>query len=197
MNPFNNPELYEKIVISGLPSPGTCTLTGWKRSVDWDVKQGGGIDGASTTRKGKAPASGTVSLYLVDFPGLPSQLEQWRRFSALLQEAQDKGKALDVYHPDLADLKVTDVVVTEIGQLEHDGKGGQHVSFGLMEYRPPKPKPAAKPKAGSPVHNWVAGQANNANELLLQALKTAPSPNAAAEAELAELKKQAMNADNL
>lgn len=149
MNPFELPELYDHILIGGQRSPGVCTLSGFKRSVAWDVKQGGGQDGASTTRKGKEPASGTVTVYLVDETGQQSEQDEWQAFAALLQIAQQQAIAFDVYHPDLMTLKITSAVVTWVGQVEHDGKGGAKASFGLMEYLPPKKKPAAKPKSKS------------------------------------------------
>jgi hypothetical protein len=59
----------------------------------------------------------------------------------------DKSIAYDVYHPDLKTLGITAAVCTEVGQVEHDGKGGATASFGLLEYRPAKKKPAKKPQS--------------------------------------------------
>lgn len=195
MNPFENPELYDKLEFGGLRTPGVATLSGFERTVKWDRKPGGGVDGESTTRVGKEAASGTVTVYLVDEPGQLGEQDEWRAFAILLQKSMDQGIAYDVFHPDLLTLDINSAVCTKVGQVVHDGKGGATATFALLEYRPQKKKPASKPKSkGSPVAAHVAGQANNANALLEQALKQT-SPNAAAEAELAALKKQAQELD--
>ena len=147
MNPFEQPDLYDKLRIGGQPTPGVCKLSGFKRSVAWDRKPGGGQDGESTSRKGKTAASGTVTHYLADEPGALSEQDEWQAFAALLQGAQQKAIAYDVYHPDLATLGIHQCVVTDIGLVEHDGKGGATVWFELLEYLPPKKKPVASPKS--------------------------------------------------
>lgn len=177
MNPFEFPELYDHIHIGGQRSPGVCKLSGFKRPVNWDVKPGGGQDGASTSRKGKSPAAGTVTMYLVDEHGQLSEQDEWQVFALYLQGLQDKGIAIDVYHPDLMTLKITSCVVTEVGMVTHDGKGGASVSFSLLEYFPPKPQPVKKPTSKS--SGTKPGQPEK------------PDPNAQYKAELAELLKQA------
>jgi hypothetical protein len=71
-------------------------------------------------------------------------------------------------------------VCTEVGQVEHDGKGGATASFGLLEYRPAKKKPAVKPKSKS----------SGANGGTPPGSPTAPDPNAAAKAQVESLLKE-------
>jgi hypothetical protein len=174
MSVYENEIIYNSIVVGGVRSPGVVTLRGHKRSVAWDVKGGGAQDGASTTRKGKVPSRFTASFYLVDDPVLGvNELIEWTVFSIVLRSTfeQTAAKALDIYHPDLADNGIKSVVVEEVGGLEHDGKGGANVTVAFLEYAPPKPKPASKP----------SGSKTGSDP------KKKPDPNAAAKAELAAL----------
>lgn len=177
MNPHEQPELYNHILIGGQKSPGVCKLSGFKRAVDWDRKQGGGQDGESTSRKGKVAANGTVTVYLADEQGTLSEQDEWQAYAAFLQHAQDSGIAYDVYHPDLATLKIHSCIVQDVALVEHDGKGGAFASFGLLEYRPPKKKPVSKPK--SKTSGSKPGEPKKAD------------PNADAKKELEALLKQA------
>lgn len=168
-------ELYNKVRLAGVPSPGVVTLSGHKRNIDWDVKAGGAQDGASITRKGKAPSEFTATFYLVkDLTiGLDEFLMWELGFLPVLKATFDGTlpQAVDIYHPDLALLDIKSVVVKSIGGLEYDGKGGARVSVTFLEYVPPKKKTAAKPKGSS----TIAAKPGEA---------TKPDPNAAAKATL-------------
>lgn len=182
MNPFENPELYDKLEFGGLNTPGVVTISGFKRATKWDRKAGGGVDGESTTRVGKEAASGTVTVYLVDVPGQLGEQDEWRAFAILLQKSMDQGIAYPVFHGDLLTLGITEAVCTEVGQVVHDGKGGATASFALLEYRPAKKKPASKPKSKGKTGGGPGGGAEN-------------DPNIAAKLELEALKAQAFVAD--
>jgi hypothetical protein len=87
--------------------------------------------------------------------------------------AGPKPFALPVYHPDMARDKITEVTNGGIGETTHDGKGGVSHFVDFLEFRPPKPKPAAKP--GAKGAGKTAGKSAK------------PDPNAAAKAELRAL----------
>lgn len=146
---YEQPELYDSIVVGGVRSPGVVTLRGHGRSVAWEVKPGGAQDGASTTRQGREPTEFTATFYLVVDPviGLDEHAA-WEGFAAVLRSTFDgtTPAALDVYHPDLAANGISSCVAKKIGGLEHDGRGGASVTVTFLEYVPPKPKPAAKPR---------------------------------------------------
>jgi hypothetical protein len=170
-SPHTHPELYRSIILGGQASPGVVTLSNCDRKHDWDVQKPKGQTGAVTVNRGPANGGFTAVFYLAD----DTDVAGWDTFSALIASTVDgpKPKALSVYHPDLARNKITDVVCESLGVLNHDGKGGAHATVKFLEFRPPKPKPAAKAAAGVP------------------AKAKRPDPNAAAKAELAALLEQA------
>lgn len=165
-NPIEFEDLYTSIVLGGYTSPGQCKLSGHDRKINWDVKAGSGQSGASTTLKDIPLIEFTVTLFLAD----KDDFDAWPFFRDLLLSTVNgpKPKALDVYHPDLATNEINSVVLSSIGGVVHDGKGGQTITVKLQEYKPPKPK------GGSPTGSKAAAKAD---------------PNAAANAELAALTK--------
>lgn len=147
-NPFDNEELYNRLNVAGILSPGQCTLSGHERVENWDVKEADGSAGAATTSKGKKLAQFTASFYLVrdDAAGI-DEFDEWERFAEflLLSLSSKTPTALDIYHPDLAQLRISSVVVASIGGLTHDGKGGATAVVKFIEYAPPK-KAGGSPK---------------------------------------------------
>lgn len=165
-DPINDPDLYDSIELGGIRSPGTVTLSGHDREIDWDVKVGPGTTGGTTTLKAEKLITFTATFKLTD----ADDIAAWPAFRDLINSTVQgsKAKALDVYHPDLAVNGIKSVVKAAIGGVVHDGKGGQTISVKLIEYRPPKPAkvtPLAAPNKGA-------------------------DPNAAAKAELAALTAQ-------
>lgn len=170
-SPHTHPELYRSIILGGVASPGVVTLSNCERQHGWEKQAPKGQAGEFTVNKGPKNSAVVAVFYLAD----DTDFAGWDSYSAMLSSTVDgpKPKALSAYHPDLARNKITDLVVESIGILQHDGKGGAHVTVKLLEFRPPKPKPAAKAAAGVPA------KAKRAD------------PNAAAKAELAALLEQA------
>lgn len=176
-NPIDNEELYNSLVLGGVSSPGKVTLSGHDRDVKWDVKDGPGIAGATTTLKNIPPKEFTATFYLVkDVAQGIDDFADWPAFQAAIESTVDgtKPKALDIYHPDLASQKppIVSVVKASVGGVVHDGKGGQTIVVKFQEYRPPKPA------GGTP-----------------SGAKTKPQddPDAAAKAEIAKLTGQYQN----
>ncbi len=148
MNPIDNAELYDTVLLAGKRSPGFVTLSGHDRNQKWDVKAADGAGGASTTYKGEEIAQFTASFQLVKDPVLDlDEFAEWSDFAAILRSTlppKGKPKALDIYHPDLAANDIKSVCQASIGGMVHDGKGGATVAVKFIEYRP------AKKKGGSP-----------------------------------------------
>lgn len=146
MNPLDHPEQYDRLILVDQPSPGICRLGGPMLDHGWEKQKPKGSSGAETVHNGDDLVEFTVELYLwrddrVDhFAG-------WEAWRPLLRRPIAKGasKALDVYHPQLAELGVTSVVCSKEGSLEPDGKGGARVRLTFLQYRPPQPKAAGKP----------------------------------------------------
>ena len=180
-NPIDHEELYDAIILGGVRSPGLVTLSGHDRNEKWDVKEGNGQGGASTTYKGEQIAQFTASFYLVLDPtqGV-DDFAAWEEFAQVIRStvAGKKPLALDIYHPDLLANDILSVCKASIGGMVHDGKGGATVAVKFIEYRPPKPK-AGSPKGSS----GKAGAGTTGGG--------PPDPNAAAKAELDKLTKQA------
>jgi len=171
LNPIRDELLYQGVVIGGMKSPGQVTITGHDRVIGWDVKKGPGISGATTTRTSNDPVEFTCSFFLIQDPSLNiDDFADWPDFLEICKStvAGKTPKALDIYHPDLAENDISSVVLKKIGGVVHDGKGGQIRTLTFLEYKPPKKL------GGSPSGSKKQG----------------PDPNQAALDELARLTKQ-------
>ncbi len=137
-DPLNDEELYNVLDFGVLKTPGVVTLSGHDRTIEWDIKAGAGQAGATTTLKAEKPAEFTASIYMTE----EEEFGQWPAVRELLLSTvkpKTKGKALDVYHPDLAANGIKSVVLSSLGGVVHDKKGGQTITVKLLEYKPPKP----------------------------------------------------------
>lgn len=175
--PYLHDELFTFMTLGALKSP-PCKLSGHDREMAWDIKAAKGQVGASTTKNGDPIGKFEAIYFLTD----QEDFDLWEDFQRLLESMINgpKPQALPVYHPDLARNHFTEVTVALIGGMVHDGKGGASVKVRFIEYKPPKPKPAAKPaaKPGGAGRPGGAGAAGPAAR---------PDPNAAAKRELSEL----------
>lgn len=147
---------HDLIILGGAASPGVCKINGAAREVAWEVKMGEGESGETATRKGEPLSKFTIefSLWVDD---QRDHIAEWENFAKMFVVTRlEKPKALDIYHPDLARLGITSVVVPKEGCLKHDGKGGATVEVEFLEYRPPKPKKAGG-AAGSTRGNGLLG----------------------------------------
>jgi hypothetical protein len=168
------------IVLGTVRSPGVVKLSGHDREKQWDIKAAKGQTGASSTLGGDPIGSFEAEFFLADDGDNgdgPGDFDKWEEFQRLIESTVSGPKpvALPIYHPDLSRNKFTEVVCGKIGGMVHDGRGGATVKVKFIEYKPPKPKPAAKaaPKPGAPGST------------------TRPDPNAAAKRELAGLLEEA------
>jgi hypothetical protein len=147
-HPIYHAELWDKIILAGVASPGVVRLSGHKRVTGWDIKEASGQDGASSARKGDPLGSFTATFALVCDPTLPAEqddFERWCAFQDLIESSVSGPQpiALDIYHPDLARNRFKAVVKKSIGELVFDGRGGATVAVEFSEYAPPKKKKAA------------------------------------------------------
>jgi len=186
-NPIDDAEVYSVIVLAGVTSPGHVTLSGAALKNRWEEKAGDGQDGDTSTLKGRANAHFTCTFELWDEPSRGiDHFAGWDAFLPMLHAstAVEPLAALDIYHPDLARLKIGAVQVEEIGQLKHDGIGGATVELKLLEFRPPKPK-SGTPGGSKSNGSAGAGAAGGAQG------GQAPDPNADAKAEVDALVEEA------
>ena len=138
-DPLNDEALFNVIELGGVASPGVVkSITGHDRAINWDVKDGEGQTGASSTLKNIPLRVITVTFYLAN----EEQIGQWPEFRELCYSTIKgaKPKALDIYNPDLEATEVRSVTLANMGGVVHDGKGGQTIAVKFQEYAPPKPK---------------------------------------------------------
>lgn len=168
-DPIQDPDLFEHIILADKISPGLAILSGHERVVKWDVKEGNGQDGGSTTLKGFPPGSFTVNFYLTKDESFDvDEFADWEPFADLIWSTVrgKTPKALDIYHPDLARNDYKSVTLGKMGGLVHDGKGGANIAVLFQEYRPPKPK------GGSPRKPVPSPREVELNRLTLEFQKT-------------------------
>ncbi len=136
LSPVSFEDLYNKVILAGVRSPGRVTLSGHDRKIGWDVKKATGQKGATMTRTGEDLVEFAASFYLAD----DEDFEAWPAFDGLLRSSVGgtTPKALDIYHPDLVINRIVSVVLVSIAGVIHDGKGGQTINVKLSEYRPPQ-----------------------------------------------------------
>lgn len=168
INPLDDPEVYDHIELGGVESPGVVKITGHNREIGWDVKKGSGQSGATTTRSSDEPARFTCAFTLSD----REDFDDWPAFLEVAKSTVSgkTPKAVDIYHPDLAENGIQSVVLAKVLGTVHDGLGGQVRSIEFLEYRPPV-KRGGTPKGA-------------------KASAKAPDPNQAALDELARLTKK-------
>jgi hypothetical protein len=181
LNPYQQGEALHKLITQDVISPGKATLTGTPREKEWDIQKAKGKTGASTVLNGDPVGQFSVLFELsgdVDDGDGQTDFDRWDSYQRLLESSVNGAKpvALRVYHPDLAAAKITEVVLAGISLPTYDGKGGKSYTVKFIEFKPPKPKPAAKPKGGAVTYA-------NTNE----GKRSPPDPNAAAKQELARL----------
>src|SRR6188768_1877078 len=150
MRPTDDEIEYSTLVVGTMRSPGVVTLDGHERVKNWQTVDAKGTTGASSTLNGNPIGKFSASFYLVD-DGTEerSQFDAWQSFERLIKSTTDGAKpfALPIYHPDLARNLFTEVCNAGVGPMKYDGKGGATIVVKFIEFKPPKPKPAAKAAA--------------------------------------------------
>lgn len=151
-NIFENEQIYNVISLGGKTSPGKVTLSGHNRKVNWIIRQGYGLDGASMALKNIPPIEFTASFYLVrDYAQGTDDFAAWDAFRPLIDATLSGAtpRAVNIYHPDLIENDIKAVCKAEIGGRVYDGRGGCTITVKFQEYRAPKKKsgsPTAKPE---------------------------------------------------
>lgn len=171
--------LYNKLIVGTSISPGVCKPRGHDRARNWDVKEGKGQEGASSSYEGEPIGEFEVEFYLVYDPytGV-DEIEEWDAFQRVLDSLTSGPApiAVPIYHPDLARNHYTEISTATVGGMVHDGKGGATIVVKFIEYRPPKKKPP---------------QSASAKTDTTKPDQDVYDPNAAAKQELDELLDQA------
>lgn len=154
MDPVTNPKQYDKLIVDGAQSPGICKLSSPTREYGWDQQKAQGNDGAAAILNGSGLAEFEAEIYLWLDPDGTDHFARWEKFRPVLQRPVKQGdkKALDIYHPQLAELGIRMVVVKSISAPQPDGKGGATVKIKFLEYAPKKKLRSVKvDAAGKPI----------------------------------------------
>lgn len=149
-NPFRLPDdpnenPFDTIVIAGEFMPGKADIGKPKRTFKWDKKEAPGTAGDSITYRGSRIVDFVIELTFWE----AEQIDEWDVKRPALEPNPKAIKALDVNHPVLERQKVFSIVVEEIVELFHVGKGEWHAQIGCTEYRPPPKVNATATPAGS------------------------------------------------
>ena len=162
INPLDDPALYNVVELGGVQSPGRVTITGHDRKQGWDIKEGQWAEGRDDNALDGRPCR----VHLLVLPGGPRDFDAWPTFLATVNSTADGAAplALDIYHPDLAEVGITSVVKATVAGTTHDGMGGQTKVVKFLEYRPPAPA------RGSPKGSKASAKAPNPNQAALDEL---------------------------
>lgn len=142
VSPISHAQQWHKAKVRGVPTPGSIPrggIKGFDRDYGWDVKKGKGSAGAELTLDGVQPCKGSITCQLFT----DQDFKDWDAFvSAVLSidaEVQ-KTEGLAIYHPALAAVGVTTIVVKKFSVPQHQGKGLYFVTIDLIEWSKPPPK---------------------------------------------------------
>lgn len=180
-------------MLGGYVSPGfiprTGGIKGFSRETGWDEKKGKGTQGATVTLTSAPPAKGTVTLHLIGpggfyyWGGPSTDFAQWDSFvtNALsISPAKQQSEGLTVWHPALAAVGITSVVVKGYSPLEHIGKGLYQATIELIEWQKPPPVSVVSTVSGTKTDSSGADTQpppldpqTIANKIQIQALQAA------------------------
>jgi hypothetical protein len=178
-NPVDDPDLYDCFFLAGIQSPGVCKMNVPETDEGWEKQESKGNSGGETIHNGRKLIEFDAELYLWKETwqkGFQDWFEAWEQFKPILSKpvAKNANKALDIYHPQLEGLGIGSVVVKGWTEPVPDGQGGATVKIKFLQYAPPKPKAAGKPKGSAGAGGGGAGGANEK-----------PDPNADVKAQIA------------
>lgn len=144
-DPWTGP--VDKAILRGTLTPGVAEVTNCKREHKYDRIASYGQDSAIAIYRGRPPAGFDIVLQLLT----PQDYAEWQVFREIVLTPPAIGpnsKALDVWHPFLAELGITACVVESVTIPEDDGTGIWSVTISCVEWKRPK-LVLAKPEAAT------------------------------------------------
>lgn len=165
-DPLTNPQAWDVLIVAGVKSPGVIPKGGLKfaRQYKWDKKEGKGQQGGTSTFVGKPLPDGAVKFQLWTV----SQFQAWGKFLPLLKYDPVKRapQAIQVYHPALADLDCTTIVIEEVSVVEQLDHLLWEVEVKFSEFSPPPAASAvATPKGAKDAPDGFDDAARGLSEL--------------------------------
>ena len=161
-SPFAVPEVWDQIQVAGQfwppPSSGHTSarikISGAKRAYKWDVKDGQGLQGAYETYKGLTLPTFTITFFI----WTNELYAAWDTFQTYFQyrpvtdpKQLSQVNPVSIYHPQLANLGIYEVITDDIGQVEMVDEAARMfaVTVTLREFRKPLPIVASTADASS------------------------------------------------
>lgn len=136
--PWWNPitDAVDKARLAGIPTPGICEIIGAGSPRKWDERTGYGWSGAWLVYQGIALSHFSIVLTLYT----QSDWDDWDTFRPIVARAPigTRPKAIGVYHPVLAEVGITSLVVEDVKAPQQIGDGEWIISIDCIEWRQPK-----------------------------------------------------------
>lgn len=134
------------VIVNGIPSPGRATITGAAIPYKYDVREGYGLSGATTTFHGRGVVKFTLTIDLWD----RLHFLAWPLFSKMLEPPKPGLKlVVEMQHPILSAQGIKAVAVESMGALERQSNGLWRATIQCLEWRPPLPA-LVKPRGSIP-----------------------------------------------
>lgn len=153
MNPIDNADAYDYLIVRRLRSPGRWKwTTPPKRDNGWEKKEGKGADGGELICNGKrlVECAGELLLWRDERRDCYAEWEAWK---SVLEGSTKDGpdqQALDVYHPMLAELKLSAFVLKFDPVLIPEDGGLSRVPLEFIQWAPKKKRTGTgKPKGAA------------------------------------------------
>jgi len=142
-SPLAQPQLWDRVFVAGVPSPGKATISRAGQPFKWDEKDGPGTQGANLTYRGQRNSHFQIKLSFRE----EDHFAEWDDWQTLLAYDSTKKtvKAVDVYHPSLADRGIKSMVVENIGGIEKVAPTRWEVVIDCIKFSPPKKSPTTTP----------------------------------------------------
>jgi hypothetical protein len=167
VSPFDSPEVWDVILLADEESPGIADVAGAGSPRMWDKRKGQGLSGSTLVFTGDDLSEFTVVLRFTT----PDHIDAWNDWKRLVAKTQRgvRAKAIDIYHPALADVGIKSVVVLDVSQMEKEGDTGeQKVTIKFESQQKPLP---AVGKADNSYTKPGEPTAKDANEQAMQDLQ--------------------------
>ena len=154
ISPLIKPRLWDVCFLRTIPSPGVCQIVGFERKHNWQVTAPTGIVGGTMWYRNRPPAEGSIKVSLAstaDFKAWDEWVDGIEPKVVRSQTAQPTSAPIEIYHPSLAVLRITAIVVRGIKPIvmAQPGMPGQYLGeIACIEYLPPY---KATAKADGPI----------------------------------------------
>lgn len=114
-SPFDSPQTWDQIIIGGQSWSGKFEIRNAARAYKWQVKFSPGTEGAQETYRGKNPTKFEIEFFI----WTTDQWNQWLTFSQnfLYQGVKGQVKPVQIQHPSLSTIGITQVVCEELGAV--------------------------------------------------------------------------------